>query len=77
MKGFMHLLKKGVSFYWDEANQHSFDVLKHALTFSPMLSPLDYRMDFLLYLATTESTIDMVLVQEDDALKERIIYYLS
>ena len=33
--------------------------------------------DFLLYLATTESTIGMVLVQEDDALVEHVIYYLS
>jgi len=41
------------------------------------LSPPDYARDFLLYLVAAESTIDMVLVQEDDALSEHIIYYLS
>jgi hypothetical protein len=76
-KGFMHLLKKGVPFCWDEATQCSFDALKHALTSAPLLSPPDYGKDFLLYLVVAESTIDMVLVQEDDALEEHIIYYLS
>jgi hypothetical protein len=50
MKEFMHLLKKGVPFYWDEATQLSFDVLKHALTSSPLLNPPDYGKDLLLYL---------------------------
>jgi hypothetical protein len=36
-KGFMHLLKKGVPFCWDEAAQHSFEALKHALTSAPLL----------------------------------------
>jgi hypothetical protein len=73
----MHLLKKGVPFYWDEASQHSFDALKRALTSAPLLRHPDYGKYFLLYLATTESKINMVLVQEDDVLDEHIIYYLS
>ena len=40
------------------------------------MSPPDYGRDFLLYLAAAESTIGMVLVQEDDALTEHVIYYL-
>jgi hypothetical protein len=51
--------------------------LKKALTSAPLLSPPDYGRDFLLYLAAAESTIGMVLVQEDDALSEHVIYYLS
>jgi hypothetical protein len=76
-KGFMHLLKKGVPFYWDEVAQCSFEALKSSLVSSPLLNPPDYGKDFLLYLAAAESTISMVLVQEDDALQEHIIYYLS
>ena len=64
----MCLLKKWVPLYWDEVTQHSFEVLKHVLMSTPMLSPLDYGKDFLLYLVAAKSTIDMVLVQEDDAL---------
>jgi hypothetical protein len=75
-KGFMHILKKGVPFCWDEATQFSFDALKCALTSSPLLRPPDYGKDFLLYVVAVESTIGMVLVQEDDVLEEHIIYYL-
>jgi hypothetical protein len=73
----MCLLKKGVPFCWDEVAQCSFEALKCALMSSPLLSPPDYGKDFLLYLAATESTIGMVLVQEDDVLEEHVIYYLS
>ena len=71
------LLKKGVPFFWDNFGQCSFDALKKALTSAPLLSPPDYSRDFLLYLVAVESTIGMVLVQEDDALVEHVIYYLS
>ena len=36
----------------------------------------DYRKDFNLYLATTDTTIAMVLLQEDNGI-EHPIYYLS
>jgi len=73
----MCLLKKGVPFYWDESTQCSFDALKFTLMSSPLLSPPDYDKDFSLYLAAEESTIRMVLVQEDDAIEEHVIYYLN
>ena len=73
----MRLLNKGVPFFWDDFAQCSFDALKKALTSAPILSPPDYSRDFLLYLAVAESTIGMVLVQEDDALSKHVIYYLS
>jgi hypothetical protein len=61
-KGFMHLLKKEIPFHWDDVSQCCFEELKHALTTAPLLRPPNYNKDFLLYLAATESTIDMVLV---------------
>jgi hypothetical protein len=73
----MHLLKKDVPFHWDDAAQLSFEVLKHVLTTAPLLQPPNYNKDFLLYLATTESIVGMVLVQKDDLLSEYVIYYLS
>jgi hypothetical protein len=76
-KGFMHLLKKGVSFYWDEVAQCSFEALKHALTSAPLLRPPNYNKYLLLYLGIVESTIGMVLVQEENLLEENVIYYLS
>ena len=44
---------------------------------APLLRPPDYSRDFILYLAASESTIGVVLVQEDDKLIEHVIYYLS
>ena len=44
---------------------------------APLLRPPDYSRDFLLYLAGSESTIGVVLVQEDDKLVEHVVYYLS
>lgn len=76
-KGFMCLLKKVVPFYWDDWAQRSFEALKKALSSALVLSPLDYSKDFILYLATSEATSWMVLVQEDDSLQEHSIYYLS
>jgi hypothetical protein len=73
----MRLLKKDVPFHWDDVAQFSFEVLKHALTMAPLLRPPNYNKDFLLCLAAIESTIDMVLVQEDDFFSEYVIYYPS
>jgi hypothetical protein len=73
----MHLLKKDAPFHWDEVTQFSFEVLKCTLTTTPLPQPPNYNKDFLLYLDTVESTIGMVLVQENDFLLEYMIYYLS
>jgi hypothetical protein len=75
-KGFMRLLQKNTPFIWDDIAQRSFDALKHALTHAPLLHPLEYTKDYILYLATSTSTIAMVLVQEDPNGEEHVIYYL-
>jgi hypothetical protein len=51
--------------------------LKLSLTKAPLLFPPDYSRDYFLYLAASEYTIGMVLVQEDDVHDEHVIYYLS
>jgi len=76
-KGFVCLLKEEVPFRWDEITQASFDALKQALISAPLLNPPDYSKNFVLYLVAFESTIGMVLVQEDDVSKEHVVYYLS
>ena len=73
----MHLLKQDTPFVWDETAQLAFEALKKALLSAPLLRPPDYSRDFILYLVASESTIGVVLVQEDDKLIEHVIYYLS
>ena len=68
--------KEGPLFCWDEQSQESFDALKQALASAPMLSPPDYRHDFLIYVAASMETVGMVLVQEDEDIHEHVIYYL-
>jgi hypothetical protein len=75
--GFTRLLKKGYEFVCDNTANKAFEDLKLTLTRTPLLFPLDYSRDYFLYLAASDSTIVMVLVQEDDSHDEHVIYYLS
>ena len=77
IKVFMHLLKKDTPFYLDERTQEPFGALKKSLASTLVLSPPNYSHDFLLYVAVSQETIGMVLVQAYDELQENIIYYLS
>jgi hypothetical protein len=76
-QGFTRLLKKGYNFVWEDNSNKSFEYLKLALTCTPLLFPPDYSRDYFLYLATSDSTIAMVLFQEYDSHDEHVIYYLS
>ena len=73
----MHLLKQDTPFVWDDIAQLAFEALKKALLSAPLLHSRDYSRDFILYLATSKLTIEVVLVQEDDKLQNHVIYYLS
>ena len=44
---------------------------------APVLSPLDYSHDLLIYVAASMETDCMVLVQEYEEPHEHVIYYLS
>ena len=63
-------------FVWDEIAQLAFKALKIALLSAPLLHPPYYSQYFILYLAVSELTIGVVLVQEDDKLQEHVVYYL-
>ena len=76
-KGFTWILKKGYEFVWDDTTKKSFESLKLTLTHTPLLFPPDYGRDYFLYLAASESTIAMVLFQEDDSHDSHVLYYLS
>jgi hypothetical protein len=75
--GFTRLLKKGVDFIWYSIANKAFEALKLSLTRAPLLFPPNYSRDYFLYLAASDYTIAMVLIQEDDSHDEHVIYYLS
>jgi hypothetical protein len=74
--GLMRLLKKGSEIVWDTITNNAFEAFKLPLMRAPLLFPPDYSRDYFLYLAASDYTIGMVLVQEDDANDEHVIYYL-
>ena len=47
------------------------------LPHSPMIHPPDYSKDLLLYIASSATTIAMVLLQENPNGQEHVIYYAS
>jgi len=75
--GFTWLLKKGYGFVWDETTNKAFESLKLSLTQTPLLFPPHYNRYYFLYLTSSDSTIAMVLVQEDDSHDSHVIYYLT
>jgi hypothetical protein len=68
--------RKGSHSVWDKFTNDPSMHLRMLMS-SPLLSPPDYSRDFLLYIVAVESTVNMVLVQEDDSSQEHVIYYLS
>lgn len=75
-KFLLRLLKKGVPFVWDDPSQCSFNSLKVSLILKHLLHLPNYTWDFIFYLASSNSTIGMVLVHEDDLNQEHVFYYL-
>lgn len=53
------------------------NALKQALTTTPLLIPPNYNKEFFLYLSTSQTSIEIILVQIDDDQNEYVIYYLS
>jgi hypothetical protein len=77
MLRFTRLLNKGSEFVWDTTANKAFKALKLTLTCTPLLFPPNYGRYYFFYLVASDSTISMVLVQEDDSHNEHVIYYLS
>ena len=72
----MYFLKQDTPFVWDEIAQLAFEALKKALLLAPLLRMPGYSRDFILYLGASESTIGVVLVEEDDNFQENVVYYV-
>jgi len=71
------LLKKGVSFKWDDKCQKAFEAVKKYLQSPPVLMPLVPGRPLIMYLSVTQSAMGCMLAQESDDGVERAVYYLS
>jgi len=74
---FTRLMKKGVSFIWDDDCQKAFEEIKEYLTKPPILvSPVPGK-PFLLYVRAMNHSLGALLAQKNDEGFEQAIYYLS
>ena len=74
---FTRLMKKGVSFDWDEACQKTFEDIKEYLTKPPVLvAPVSVKL-FLLHVRAMDHSLGTLLAQKNDKGFKQAIYYLS
>ena len=76
-KPLFKLLKKGVKFTWESAQQESFNELKRRLITAPILSMPDFNKQFIIRTDASKDGIGGVLIQKDDKNVEKPIHYMS
>jgi hypothetical protein len=71
------LIRKGVAVIWTPETQTAFDTLKKALISAPILIRPDPRRQFILHTDASDYGLGVVLGQQDDQKRERVIAYGS
>ncbi|KAL0339233.1 UNVERIFIED_CONTAM: hypothetical protein Sangu_1445400 [Sesamum angustifolium] len=74
---FNRIMKKGISFEWDETCRNAFRSIKFYLLKPPVLVAPMPGHPLILYIAAQECSVGALLVQENDEGKESALYYLS
>ncbi|KAK4385729.1 Retrovirus-related Pol polyprotein from transposon opus [Sesamum angolense] len=74
---FNHLMKKEVSFQWDEGCQNAFEGIKTHLLNQQVLGAPTPGKSLILYIAAQERSIRALIEQENEEGKEKALYYLS
>lgn len=73
----MYLLKKDVSFLWDDAQQQSFDALTHAFTHVLIFAFPDYKQPFTISTDASALSISAVPMNTADGQRPHAIAYAS
>ncbi|XP_020266452.1 uncharacterized protein LOC109841940 [Asparagus officinalis] len=74
---FSKLMKKGVSFVWDEACQKAFEEIKQYLSNPSVLVAPKSGKPFLIYIRATDHALSGLLAQDDENGQEQTVYCLS
>ncbi|KAK4394188.1 hypothetical protein Sango_1889600 [Sesamum angolense] len=74
---FSRLMKKDVPFQWDEACDKVFKTIKSYLMKPTVLVAPVLDRPLILYVATQERSVGILLAQKNDEGKENALYYLS
>ncbi|XP_020266130.1 uncharacterized protein LOC109841582 [Asparagus officinalis] len=76
-QSFSKLMKKGVSFMWDDACQKAFEEIKQYLSNPSILIAPKSDKPFLIYIRATDHVLAALLAQDDENGHEQAVYYLS
>ncbi len=60
---------------WEQAQQEAFNTIKNKLVTEPIRAYPNFNKPFKLYTDTSDISLEVVLVQDDDEGKERVIVY--
>ena len=74
---FSRLMKKNVSFVWDESCHNAFESSKKYLANPPVLGAPIPGKPLILYIAAQERSLGALLAQENEERREMALYYLS
>jgi len=74
---FTRLMRKNVSFVWDQTCQEAYEDINRYLTKPPVLVASTSGKPFLLYVKAMDYSLGALLAQKDDDGHEQAIYYLS
>jgi len=74
---FTKLMKKDVSFIWDDACQQTFEEIKRYLKQPPVLTTSVSEKPFLIYVRAMDHSSGALLAQNNDHGHEQAIYYLN
>src|SRR6266540_5213191 len=69
------MLKENGSAVWGQAQQEAFDIIKDKLATEPIRAHPDFNNPFKLYTDASDTGLGVVLVQDDEEGKERVIAY--
>jgi hypothetical protein len=74
---FTKTLHKGVTYQWNKECDDGFTQIKQYLANPPILMPPIHGKPLILYISATDTSLGILLAQEDQQKRERAIYYIS
>ena len=77
MRSITNMLKKEVGVKWTIQAKQSFELVKQALTQTPVLISPDFTKYFYIFSFAFKHTIAIVLLQKNDMGHEKPIYFFS
>ena len=77
IKPLQKMIHKDVEFKWDDERKNSFNNIKAAISWAPVLRSPDFNKEFNLYTFASDQSLAAVLTQKDDDNNEAPVSFMS